>query len=630
MTGPGCSAEPSPLASRAADRSHCRVRIGPHRAASAPASSGLVPSACSFSQPEHTGVTPIPAADAPSEQRASGAIGRAPRGQLSDLLVRSGVVSADTVAQALQHQDFTGKRLGTILIESGAIDEFQLAAAIAHQSGLPVVDLVESEPSRSAASVIDGRTARSLKAIPLRTDAFVLDVAVANGRPNTRERLESATGKTVRLYVAPEVQIETLLDAMYPPSASDPQGVGEYGMTSRPTDARIAGGSPEFRQYAPTTEPTERDHASGSSIDGHDNADRSLPLPPSPSVAGWHQLICSATDPLAALLQLTLAADVMTVGVDMFAAATRLRLEYPKNKVEFFTIPNDVGRHLVAATHAAIGYEAGERRRAGTGQFEPMDTFPGTVVRVDSLPTMLGHTLTLRILRDSAELRELNDLGLPSDILEQIRTAIASTHGLFIITGQSGSGRSTTLHAIVREAIRHDKRVLLLEADQRQLVVGASQARLDGASPHLTIRAARSMDVDLVAIDGIHDSLSARQALEGALDGNLIFASMHSRSAADAIEQLLWLASEPTAVAGAVRLVLGQTVVEMRCEDCRDITSPRTAASASSRPSRFSWQDGTCSTCAGPSGRRHAVVFEALEPPPDMRRAIATFDGPPN
>jgi MSHA biogenesis protein MshE len=583
-------------------------------------------------------MTQSPAADSPVNRRVSGAIGLSPRGQLSDLLVRSGVVTADTVAQALQRQDFTGKRLGTILVESGAIDEFQLAAAIAHQAGLPVVDLVESEPSRSAVAAIDGRTARSLRAVPIRIDASILDVAVSNGRPNTREQLESATGKTVRLYVAPEVQIETLLDHIYPIAVSDSPHGGEDAIApspdqrpvEAPIEAPITESDPRPPDRDPDTEPAPLENATSGTSDASTEGPPSPPVLDSESGAGWKQHLCDASDPLAALLQLALATEVTTVGLDTFPAGTRLRLEYRDGRLETLTIPNEIGRLLVENAHAVIGHEPNERHRAGSGQFEPSSTHPGAVVRVDSLPTMLGHTLTLRVLRDSHELHELDDLGLPADVLEKIRGAVTSKHGLFIITGQTGSGRSTTLQAIVREALRHDKRVLLLEGNQRQLVSGASQAQLDVESPHLTIRAARSMDVDVIAIDGIYDSLSARQALEGALDGNLIFASMHARNAADAIEQLLWLASEPTTVAGAVRLVLAQTVVEARCENCRDIPRPMAAESATSSADSIRSQDGTCEICSGPAGREHVVVFEALEPTSAiLQRAGSTFEGTP-
>lgn len=545
-------------------------------------------------------MTRNPRSEAPIERRDSGAIGQSPRGQLSDLLVRSGVASADDMAEALQRQDFTGKRLGTILIESGVIDESQLAAAIAHQSGLPIVDLVESEPSRSALAALDGATARSLCAIPLRADASILDVAVANGRPNTRERLEIATGRIVRLYVAPEGQIEALLDYLYPAPVGRVEAV----------DAEVAA-------------PSGMD-AHGDGVRDEDDATQRRSR--SSSSAGWAEHICEADDPLASLLQVALATDVVTIGIDMFPAGTSLRLEYGDGRLETATVPNEVGSDLVHLAHATIGHEPSERTRAGSGRFKPRDAHPGTIVRIDSLPTILGHTLTLRVLRDSAGRRGLDDLGLPPNILAQLRSGIDSEAGLFVIAGQSGSGRTTTLHAIAREFVRIGRRVLLLEADQRQLVVGASQARLDEESPHLTIRSARSMDADVIVVDGIHDSLSARQALEGALDGALVFVSMHARSASDAIEQLLWLASEPTTLAGvvrAVRLVLAQTVVQKRCEDCRDSVHSRTDERAASSDEPFGSPDDTCEICAGPAGRESVVVFEALEPTPEMQLSLS-------
>ncbi len=536
-------------------------------------------------------------------------------------------MSADTVAQALQRQDFSRKRLGTILIESGAIDEMQLASAIAHQAGLPVVDLVESEPSRAAAATVDGRTARDLRAIPLRVDGSILDVAVSNGLPNTREQLERASRKTVRLYVAPEAQIETLLAVMYPTSEVRHEAT-DHSDVVLPTEdfveeARDDGSSVVGTEPTAPTATVSDGMGSRSTPEVEGEHHHVLDSAPATSVSGWGDLLTGADDPFATLLQLTLATDVETVGLDMLPAGTRLRFQFRKADRESLTLAQDVGLRIVERAHAAVGCDTASPNVPVTGQFEPEGDPQGTLIRVDSLPTMLGVSLTLRILRDFDDLRELQDLGLRPDILEKVLSAITSSDGLIILAGQSGSGRSTTLQAIVREALRHDRRALLLEAEQRQLVVGASQVRLDGEAPHLTIRAARSLDADLIAVDGINDSQSARQALEGALDGNLIFASLNARSAADAIEQLVWLASEPTKVSGAVRLVLAQTAVDARCSECHELTGYPKLSETASLATPATVSGNACHSCVESTNRERVIVFEALEPTQRMTQEFS-------
>jgi type II secretory ATPase GspE/PulE/Tfp pilus assembly ATPase PilB-like protein len=379
----------------------------------------------------------------PPVQRGDGAIGRAPRGRLSDLLVKSGVVAADAVAQAMQLQDFTGKRLGTILIESGAIDEHQLAAAIAHQSGLPVVDLVESEPSLAAAAAIDGRTARANQAIPLRISAAHLDVAVANGLPLTRERLEEAAGRTVRMYVAPEMQIKVLLGLIYPEAGDAAGGKGQdLGAVAATFPVEPVNQVESVEQV----EPVEPAASAPLSIAGPESEPERFIRAPARD-EGWQRQICEASDVLAAVLGLALETDVDTVGIDMSVTGTKLRVKYLSGARRVLTVPSEVGERLIEAVYVAIGREQPDGPRSATGQFRPVASDADVVVRVNALPTIHGHTLTLRFVRDSTGLQDLADLGLPPETLESVERGLDFAHGLVVIAGEPGSGRSTTLRA---------------------------------------------------------------------------------------------------------------------------------------------------------------------------------------
>jgi len=598
--------------------------------------------------------TPYPSGRGSSP--ATGAIGRAPRGRLSDLLVESGVVGADAVAQAMQQQDFTGKRLGTILVESGVINEYQLAAAIAHQAGLPVIDFVESEPSRLAVAAVDSRTARAVKAIPLRSDGSVLDVAVANGLPMTRERLEEATGRTVRLYVAPEMQIEALLDIAYPQPFND-RDLAEVVLTAPVITSEAAEVVPGVADPTPTDGQTAASGVSATATgDGHGVSDGALPpgateerasLPehgswqevaaheespvrPTASASaagdGWLRRVVEATDPLDAVLELAIRSDVITVAVDMLANGTALRVLHLNGARRSLTLPNEVGQRLISAARIAAGQDPQVLRMPGTGQFQRTELDHDTVVRVDTLPTIHGHSMTLRFVRPAA-LHELDDLGMPADVFESIDEQIRATHGLIVVAGKSGSGRSTTLRAIVRQAMKQGKRALLLETSPRQLVAGANQTELDGLAPHETIRAARGMDADLLAIDGVSDRACAQQALAGALDRNLVIAVMHAPTAADAVDHLMRMTGEPTLVSASLLLVIAQAAVEATCEVCRDAADLRIDPVMRLAAQRDDLLVTPCVSCTVPSGRKQFVAFDALESTPALQREIAMIDG---
>jgi len=575
--------------------------------------------------------------DEPSAERSGGAIGRAPRGRLSDLLVRSGVVAADAVAEAMQLQDFTGKRLGTILVESGAIDEHQLAAAIAHQAGLPVVDLVESEPSLTAAAAIDGRTAREVQAIPLRISAAHLDVAVANGLPLTRERLEEAARKTVRMYVAPETQIETLLRLVYPQAGDSPE-VRAQGLDA--ADAATLADPVDPVVRVDPVDPVVR-------VDPVDPVVRVDPVAPAPmDIAppgrgperlaqppardeGWQRRICDASDALAEVLDLALEADVDTVGIDTSTTGTKIRVQYLSGAHRSLTVPSEVGERLIADAFRAIGQDAQAGRRSGAGQFRPVESDADAVVRVNALPTILGHTLTLRFVRDSTGLQDLGDLGMSPETLESVERGLGFAHGLVVIAGEPGSGRSTTLRAMVRHAIGQDRRAMMLESKQRHLVAGTNQTLLDGLSPHETIHAARGMEVDLIAIDAVADRASARQALAAAMEGNLVVTVLQARTAPDAIELLMRLSAEPAIVASAVRLVLGQAAAEARCADCGHAIDSETLPWTGAGELAEDLLVGACTACTGRSGRKRSVAFDVLEPQGGAHREVAMIDGSP-
>jgi len=260
-------------------------------------------------------------------------------------------------------------------------------------------------------------------------------------------------------------------------------------------------------------------------------------------------------------------------------------------------------------------------------------------LRISSLPTCFGERIVIRLLDKSSHLYTLEELGMPSDVLQGYRDIIKNDHGIVLVTGPTGSGKSTTLYAALQEINSDALNVLTLEDPIEYRLEGISQTQINekkGMTFAAGLRNVLRQDPDIVMVGEIRDAETARMAIQAALTGHLVFSTLHTNDAAGAVARLLDLGVEPYLVASSLYGVLAQRLVRQICPQCKSPYQPST--SELSRLARVNPESGAnlgdfkgeseifrgsgCSECmnTGYHGRRG--IFELLTVNEDVRDLI--------
>ncbi len=304
-------------------------------------------------------------------------------------------------------------------------------------------------------------------------------------------------------------------------------------------------------------------------------------------------------------------------------------------------LPVEAAVPLLTRVKVLAGLDIAERREPQDGGFthalgEAGDTID---VRVATIPTSHGERATLRLL--GAETAELTvaQLGFGASDLARLRDVLATPHGMVLLTGPTGSGKTTTLYAALREVATPEVNVMTVEDPVEFLLPGVTQIAVDRAGKVSFARALRSIlrhDPDVVMVGEIRDGETADVALKAALTGHLVLSSLHTNDAPGAVTRLLDLGCAPYLVGSVLRAVLAQRLVRRLCRGCLCATPPsceeRARLEALALPAddalwtRVASAPG-CPACVGTGTRGRTAIVEALWVTADLRRAIAAGDG---
>lgn len=289
------------------------------------------------------------------------------------------------------------------------------------------------------------------------------------------------------------------------------------------------------------------------------------------------------------------------------------------------------GHQLLTRIKVLGGLDIAERREPQDGGFayKLEGEAQALDIRLATIPTRWGERATLRLLGVETRQLTLQNLGFSAPALARFQTALGEPHGLLLLTGPTGSGKSTTLYAALRELARPERNVLTVEDPVEFVIPGISQVQVDRAGKVTFARALRSLlrhDPDVLMVGEIRDGETAEVALQAALTGHLVLSSLHTNRSAGAPVRLIDLGSEPFLVASTLRGALAQRLVRRLCTACR---APRRASAE--ELARFGaehaadvFQPAGCPACLGSGYRGRLAVTEALWADAAVARAIET------
>jgi len=470
---------------------------------------------------------------------------RASKLRLGDILKEMGLVTEQQVAVALEKQQETRKRLGQILVEDGVVTELDLARALGAKFGVSYVDLTQATPEAAAAGYIDERLARRYGVAPVRfLDDNTLLVAMVDPQNLVAlQDLEIITGFTIRPAIASAEDIYGAIAKIYRDRAEIDEATLDHD---------------EFKELEAEPEDIR---------DASDDA---------PIVKLVNSVIAQSVDDGASDIHFEPQAKELQV---------RFRIDGVLH--EIMCVPRRMQPAVLSRLKIMAELDIAERRVPQDGRIglvvggKPID------MRVATLPTVYGEKVVMRLLDKSNVLLGLEDLGFAEKALKRFRKSFLKPYGAILVTGPTGSGKSTTLYAALNILNSTEKNVITVEDPVEYRLQGINQVQVNTRAGMTFAAALRSIlrcDPDIVMVGEIRDRETALIAIESALTGHLVLSTLHTNDAPGALSRLTEMGIEPFLTASAVDCVLAQRLARRLCKECKE---PYTATKEMLRKNDF-------------------------------------------
>ena len=332
------------------------------------------------------------------------------------------------------------------------------------------------------------------------------------------------------------------------------------------------------------------------------------------------------------ILQAALLREASDIHIDPLTERVRVRLRVDGQLEDYRYFASELHPQISSRVKVLADMDISERRSPQDGRFS-WTSSPGESidVRVATLPTTFGESLTLRLLASNIENLTLARLGMDADDLARFSAAINRPYGLILLTGPTGSGKSTTLYAALKELISTTSlHVVTVEDPVEYEMEGIAQVAVDSADKVSFGKALRSVlrnDPDVIMIGEIRDEETADIAIKAALTGHLVFSTLHTNTAAGAVTRLIDMGVQPFLVAATLRLAVAQRLVRRLCEYCRQETvlsaSEAAALGHPEAQETAAWQSGECIYCAGRGKAGRTALFEMFPVGEEMAQLIS-------
>jgi general secretion pathway protein E len=513
------------------------------------------------------------------------------RKSLGQLLVERGLLPADDLEKALALQKERPDRLGKILVDLGFVSQQTLYSVLSEQLGIPRVDPEELGEIPVEASKVTPSFLRQFLLYPFRSEDGRVLVAMADPLDADNIRaLEQLMERRVEVRLASEAEILKALEVSF--------GLEEDEAGSSATDA--LGGITE-----------------GEAADIEQLRDLASEAP----VIRWvNQLIGRALERRAS-----------DIHIEPFEKVFRVRYRIDGVLYEVPAPPKEMRAAVTSRIKLMAKLNIAEQRLPQDGRIPLRVLGRELDLRVSTLPTLYGESVVMRLLdRSASERFELATLGFPDTLRERMEHYLSLPHGLFLVTGPTGSGKSTTLYGSLRKLNTTEKKIITIEDPVEYLLSGVNQIHVNpqiGLTFAAGLRHIVRQDPDIIMVGEIRDLETAEIAMRAALTGHLVFSTLHTNDAPSAVTRLTDMGVEHYLVSSSVVAVLAQRLVRVLCAECR-----QAYAADGDELRRQGWpcapgpltlyRAGGCLHCGQTGFHGRVGIFEFMELDESIRRQI--------
>ncbi|MUK46614.1 MSHA biogenesis protein MshE [Aliivibrio fischeri] len=517
------------------------------------------------------------------------------RKRLGDLLVEENIVTEEQIEQALSTQKKTGRKLGATLIQLGFLSEKQMLTFLSQQLGVPLVDLNRAEIDAAAVQLLPEVHARRLRALVLSQQGNTIRVAMSDPADlSAQEALFSQLQQyQVEMVIASERQLVDSFDRFY-----------------RRTK-EIA----SFAEKLHSEHQVNDDFNFG--ISDNDNEEVTVV-----------KLINSLFE------------DAIQVGasdIHIEPDERVLRLRQRIDGVLHETLLNEVNiaSALVLRLKLMANLDISEKRLPQDGRFNIKSRGQSVDIRLSTMPVQYGESVVMRLLNQTSGVQELEQSGLPEHLLTRLRKQLRRPHGMILVTGPTGSGKTTTLYGALSELNQPSKKIITAEDPVEYRLPRINQVQVNSKidlSFSKILRTFLRQDPDIILIGEMRDQETVEIGLRAALTGHLVLSTLHTNDSVDSALRMMDMGAPGYLVASAVRAVLAQRLVKKVCPEC---SAPDELDEARKQwvQSRFPNQAGVtfqrgngCQSCNLTGYRGRIGVFELLELDQPMMDALRAND----
>jgi len=518
------------------------------------------------------------------------------RNLLGQILKDMGLVNEGQIQEALHVQRTEGGPLGEILVRLDAINQDQLMVALGAQAGMEVVHLAGLTLQASVLSKIDSSTANVFRVVPVRESEGALVVAMADPMNiGVLDDLKFLLNQEVRGAVAPSEEVEAALKKYYPEALSSMERVVKESETEE-----IAGIG---------------------KIGQMDLADAEAMAKSPPVVKLLNYVLYQAIRDIASDIHL-----------EPFEEEFKIRYRIDGVLYELESPPRHLAEALISRIKVMADLDIAETRIPQDGRIELVISGRPVDIRVSTLPTLFGESCVMRILDRSVVSLDLEKIGLREAELRSIRALIDRPHGIILVTGPTGCGKTTTLYSALNEANDIGIKIITTEDPVEYDLEGIIQVQINEDIDLTYAKCLRSIlrqDPDKILVGEIRDDETARMAVEASLTGHVVFSTLHTNDAPSAITRMVDIGVESFLLAATLEAIIAQRLVRRICPECSTeyTPDPEVLAELSLTPREvvgrtFRYGKG-CETCHHTGYRGRRAIFEILLVSERMRQMIA-------
>lgn len=505
------------------------------------------------------------------------------RKRLGDLLVEENIIAQSELEQALAEQHNTGRKLGDTLISMGFISEQQMLEFLSRQLGIPLVNLSRIKIDSDAVSLLSEVHARRLRALAIGRNGDTVRVAMSDPADLTAQEsvYDQLHGYQVELVIASETQLLAAFDRYY-----------------RRT-----------KEIASFAEQLKAEHQVQN-----------------PFSFGFDEAVDNDEVTVVKLIN-TLFEDAIQVGasdihIEPDEDVLRIRQRIDGVLHETVLQEKSIASALVLRLKLMSGLDISEKRLPQDGRFNIKVKDHSVDIRISTMPVQHGESVVMRLLDQSAGILSLEQVGMPAEILTRFRRQLKRLHGMILVTGPTGSGKTTTLYGALNELNLPGKKLITAEDPVEYRLPRVNQVQVNskiGLSFSSILRTVLRQDPDVILVGEMRDHETVEIGLRSALTGHLVLSTLHTNNAIDSALRMIDMEAHGYLVASAVRAVLAQRLVRRICPECKEpvALAPQQQVWLESRYpqlSQHTFHYGRgCQNCNFSGYRGRIGVFELLE-----------------